>query len=424
MKPTTQNIKTALENEQAETNINNLLISNPTYTNQETTAKEAIETFFDLKELILESIDKGIFDELSFNKRNTIYSRVNHIRQYSNNIAQIIPQINALKDDIDSSSLYFKFPKALNFELEAKEIIKLRRKYKKIVNEIETTEELLEEIKETNETIDDIKEKLATINLETDSLKEKLDEDITSINSKIENISEKEQEIENRKKSILAFSENVDKTEKKINTIQNDLSNKVDKEISDKILKATKLIEQAETALELKETEGISKAFSARLSSLHSSKAKMFWLIGSVVFVFITLLFGFLLTGGEIKIWVLNIAFDTTDNIGIIIGRIMVTLIGISGAVFCSNQYIRINNVEEDYEYKVVLSKSILAFANKIKSLDDNGSKVAEYLTRVLEEIHQDPLRTRKSKKKENNEKDLDKLKKITDIIGKFPVNN
>lgn len=424
MKPTTQNIKTALENEQVETNLKNLLLSNPNYSSQETTAKEAIETFFDLRELILESIDKGVFDELSFNKRNTIYSRVNHIRQYSNNIAQIIPQIIALKDDIDSSSLYFKFPKALDFELEAKEIIKLRRKYKKIVGEISTTEELLEEIKETNETIEEIKEKLENINTETDSLKEKLDEDISSINSKIENISEKEQEIENRKKSILAFSVNVENIEKKINNIQNELSDKVDKEISNKIIKAKELIEQAETALELKETEGISKAFSARLSNLHSSKAKKFWLIGAVIFVFITLLFGFLLTGGEIKIWKLDIAFNSTDNVGIIIGRIMVTLIGISGAVFCSNQYVRINNSEEDYEYKVVLSKSILAFANKIKSLDDNGSKVAEYLTRVLEEIHQDPLRTRKSKNKENNDMDLDKLKKISEIIGKFPLNN
>lgn len=424
MKQTTQNIKTALENEQVEINLRNLLISNPNYSYQETTAKEAIETFFDLRELILESIDKGIFDELSFNKRNTINSRVNHIKQYSNNIAQVISQIIALKDDIDSSGLYFKFPKALNFELEAKEIIKLRRKYKKIVGETSTTEELLEKIKETNETIEDIKDKLENVNSETDSLKEKLDEDISSINLKIEKISEKEQEIENRKKSILAFSENVENIEKKINTIQNELSDKVDNEISKKILKAKELIEQAETALELKETEGISKAFSARLSSLHNSKAKKFWLIGAVVFVFITLLLGFLLTGGEIKIWQLDIAFNSTDNIGIIIGRVMVTLIGISGAVFCSNQYVRINNVEEDYEYKVVLSKSILAFANKIKSLDDNGSKVAEYLTRVLEEIHQDPLRTRKLKNKENNDMDLDKLKKISEIIGKFPLNN
>jgi len=77
-----------------------------------------------------------------------------------------------------------------------------------------------------------------------------------------------------------------------------------------------------------------------------------------------------------------------------------------------------LRNLEEDYEYKVVLTKSILAFANKIKDIDN--TKVADYLTQVLNELHQDPLRNRKEKGDEKSLISIDNMDKLAEIFQKF----
>src|SRR5690606_3262641 len=170
----------------------------------------------------------------------------------------------------------------------------------------------------------------------------------------------------------------------------------------------------AEKALELRETEGIAAAYSSRLAKISESKNKRNWLYGALGFVVFTLLFGYLLTGGQF----FGTGFKETNNIGIIIGRIVLTAIGVSGAVFCAKRFVVLRNLEEDYEYKVVLTKSILAFANKIK--DINEDKVAEYLTQVLNELHQDPLRERKGKNEDKDLTSIENIGKLTDLFQKI----
>ena len=149
------------------------------------------------------------------------------------------------------------------------------------------------------------------------------------------------------------------------------MKSEIEKSITLNINKSKELIKQAEEALELKQTEGISKAYSSRLSKLTSEKTKNRWLIGAIVFLVLTFITGFLLTGGKINLWGFTVGFNDTENLAFVLGRILLTGIGISGSIFCANRYVYIKNLEEDYEYKVVLSKSILAFSNKIKELDD-----------------------------------------------------
>ena len=95
--------------------------------------------------------------------------------------------------------------------------------------------------------------------------------------------------------------------------------------------------------------------------------------------------------------------------------------IAISGAAFCANQFIKQKNIAEDYGYKAVLSKSIIAFANYIKETDEtpNKEKVSEYLTTVLEEIHKDPLRERKTKKVGVDKNNISQLKEISELFDK-----
>ena len=96
--------------------------------------------------------------------------------------------------------------------------------------------------------------------------------------------------------------------------------------------------------------------------------------------------------------------------------RFAVVAVSISAAAFCANGHLRWKNLEEDYRYKSILSKSIVAFANKIKEVDE--SKVPEYLNLVLSELHRDPLRSRKPLK-EDKEMSLDYFNKVLEFCDK-----
>ena len=417
MKPTTQSIINILETESFQSNLENLKTSNPTYSTQETTILEVYEKMSEIRNLLTDSVENGTFEKLPFNQRNAINSQLANVQRYATNAGQIIPQFNALETTIHSSRLLELSVENQNFEEKVKEVNSLRTRYKRLLKDIQDSEKIKESIDEIKSKVEEDSESISSISEKADELKLKYEQDETDITEKVNSISEAEQEIENRKKEILAFASNVEDNEDKLKTIYNKLKDSIDKELADKLIKANSLIKEAENALELKQTEGIAKAYSSRLKKISDSKDKRYWLIAASVFVLITLIIGFLLTGGQIKIWKLNLAFTDTANIGFIIGRIALTAIGISGAVFCANRYVMLRNLEEDYEYKVVLTKSILAFANKIKEIDE--TKVTDYLTQVLSELHQDPLRNRKPEKNSKDDLNLDKINKVFDIIKK-----
>ena len=130
----------------------------------------------------------------------------------------------------------------------------------------------------------------------------------------------------------------------------------------------------------------------------------------------------FILAALALTVWIVSGKWiEHPDAISSIIGRVVAVAISITGATFCAKQYVKQKNILEDYAYKSVLSKSIIAFTEEIKKRD--STKVADYLTQVLGEIHQDPLRQReKQEEKENgvNTPDLvDRLTKIIEVFSK-----
>ena len=84
---------------------------------------------------------------------------------------------------------------------------------------------------------------------------------------------------------------------------------------------------------------------------------------------------------------------ENTDRLYTLIGRLSLIPFTLLGALFCANQYVKQKNLIEDYAYKAVLSKSIVAFSENLR--DNDPEKYAEYISIVLREIHQDPLRKR-----------------------------
>lgn len=88
-----------------------------------------------------------------------------------------------------------------------------------------------------------------------------------------------------------------------------------------------------------------------------------------------------------------SIKGNNTHMIYNLIGRLSMIPFTIAGAIFCANQYTKQKNIIEDYAYKTVLAKSIIAFSEELR--EKSPERYTEYLSTMLKEIHQDPLRKR-----------------------------
>ena len=122
MKQTSKNIQSILNNKTINDGLKNLSLKNPNYETQETSVIQAYEGYLDIQSTILESIDKGIFEELPFNSRNSILSHLQQIQRYYNNAAQFVAQYNALLYQFQITNLSSRIIEDFDFETESKAI--------------------------------------------------------------------------------------------------------------------------------------------------------------------------------------------------------------------------------------------------------------------------------------------------------------
>ena len=156
-----------------------------------------------------------------------------------------------------------------------------------------------------------------------------------------------------------------------------------------KLEDAKQLIEEAKTALHYKNAEGLSAAFSHQLDTASNKHARLWWLGVAIIFILATLFIGIWIVTG----WGLNESTDQNQMILNLVGRLSMIPFTIAGAIFCANQYTKQKNIIEDYAYKTTIAKSIIAFSEELRSKDPE--RYAEYISTILREIHQDPLRKR-----------------------------
>ncbi|MEG1951763.1 MAG: hypothetical protein RRY07_10595 [Bacteroidaceae bacterium] len=178
-----------------------------------------------------------------------------------------------------------------------------------------------------------------------------------------------------------------------------------------KLKEVKQLIDKALIALQYTTAGGMSKAFQDQYDKANGKWTTWTWLLGASGFVAITLGLG---------IWiVLGWGIDKTAEINIpaMIGRLSMIPFTLLGALFCARQYVKQKNIIEDYAYKTVLSKSIVAFSEELRMKDEKG--YTEYISTVLKEIHQDPLRKRDKEKDDVSLKDsTGMIQKIIELIG------
>lgn len=205
------------------------------------------------------------------------------------------------------------------------------------------------------------------------------------------------EKIDDREKVLAKQNEATENYEKKLDAYDKDQQKKL-KEVAD-------LIEKARQALQYTTAAGMSAAFQEQYDKTNDKWAKRWWLIFAVIFLAITIFIGaWIVTGWGIK-------GDSSTQLFSLIGRLSMVPFTILAAIFCANQYVKQKNLAEDYAYKAVLTKSIVAFSEELREKDEKG--YSEYISTVLKEIHQDPLRKR------GKEKDEITIKETTGILGK-----
>lgn len=370
---------------------NNLLSTSSKETYGSTSLLESNQKFNIISEILTTAFTTQELDLLSSKMLNQIFTGLSNVHSYSGNAIQLIIHIDDLYDIIMSSGLMNRIINKRDYSKELKELANLRaeldttvryfREIKTISDEIKRyQDEILGINKEAKDILNEVIEKQSSANLYTASINEHKKDAETTLGS----IVESEKDIEVKKLSITTFSENIDEYKKSIELLEGKA-----KLIIAKDEKISQLITDAETALNLKSAQGISAAFSSQYSE--SKNSSLGWWIFGAVFFFIGAL--------AMTIWIVS-GYHIKDptSWSSIIGRIVAVGITISAATFCANQYRRQKALSEDYAYKAVLSKSIVAFTHEIKKQDAN--KVSDYLSKVLDEIHKDPQRSRTKKTK------------------------
>lgn len=299
----------------------------------------------------------------------------------------------------------------------------------KLKENIESVRQLIDESKITNE---DIKKQKATIDTEFEEISTQstdLTAKISALQAEYGNLqsltvtAEKNEDFiakllnkaNDLSKEFNGFIEKIDKREeilkeqsKKTDNYETKLANYTLQH--EKVLKdAQDLIDNARQALEYSTAQGLSAAFQTQYNEENKVWKRISWLIGASVFALAAIGLG---------IWIVVSATTGTmqGNIYAFLGRFSMIPLIIYAAIFCTQQYTKQYNLKEDYAYKAVLAKSIIAFSEELRGKD--ADSYAKYISTMLKEIHQYPLGKSIKTKNANIEDSSNIIVKLTELVN------
>lgn len=355
-----------------------------------------------------------------FIKLSSYSSRIeiqNHLRDLNSHLrnrqtTNIVSDIEWLKNHLRTYCLRLDRERHLDFN---NEIDELRRKAILLDGDIKMVQQKLNEASLSYSEMQSKQDEYNAIISELTSTKDSFVETVDAFTSEFEEYKELTQKAQNNEAEIAANLESANENLEKFNefiikidereqtltmqaastaTYESKL-NEYTQEHRDKLEEAEMLIEEAKTALHYKNAEGLSAAFSHQLQTASNKHARLWWLGGAIFFIASTLAIGIWIVTG----WGLGETGDQNQMILNLVGRLSMIPFTIAGAIFCANQYTKQKNIIEDYAYKTTIAKSIIAFSEELRSKD--SERYAEYISTILKEIHQDPLRKRGKEKDE-----------------------
>jgi len=383
------NITNWLDNDKIIQPAENHLKSNPDYSftvnNVPVRLDETIELFNYLKDLISQSISTGLFEKLPTTSQVHIHNQIQAIVQHYTNINQFINQVQTLYYYSFINGIDKKLDNFDNYKSALLNISNLRRNYTRTVNGLEIIIKKVKKIESNYDKSIELIENLLPKKDEIENLLEESENDLTKSSKIFKEIEIYQQEIINTKKEIVAFQSNIESYKRDIedNTTN---SNKIIENFENQQEKIDKLIKDAEKALQLKSSQGLSAALSTQYDNENDFNKKKYWLISAGIFILLSLL--------GVLMLIFNIEFEhfkvVNNGINSVVARVVFVGITITGATFCANQFTKQKQIADNYGYKLVLAKSIVAFAQEIKK--HNPSQASEYMKDVLDEINKSPI--------------------------------
>ena len=351
-------------------------------------------------------------DISSYQQRTAILENLKSLYKVLANGDDFLLELDKLKLNIKEFA-YMKYVKtsaidieteALKLKKEVSEAIKqkntLVRHIKTILNNVEKTKQSIDESKINKKQLDD----LAII--------------LDKYDSKLESQDNKYKQYD---KDIKKFKDEKNSTLENINKQHKELS----KEVRDITSKAKK-------SMRLGVAAGISAGFQSQYNEIKGIKEKknkytklekfgnfLYMLLtpftGAKIWIWGALLFAMIAI--SIGVW---LGFESELKLNIIIARLSLMFISLTGAWFCAGQYVKISNIATDYAYKATLAKSIDAFSEKLKNESDpTDTSYKDYTKKILDEIHKHPLRNFKKESVTPTEKIIETtLEKIKERSG------
>ena len=366
--------------------------------------------------MLSEEINSGRFDEVALNRRTAILNQLSAVRQNANNPSRAIQNIEGLYDSISIAGVFYRRIGSNDTENELKNLTKLKRSITDFKKNYSATKKSLDFIDKKKSELEALFNQVEDVKADVTNNKGEVDKNLKETQTSLEQtklihtkIKEVQQQIEEKRLSVETFSENIEEYKETIKTLE-----KKAEELLKKREVIEGLIKDSREALKLGSASGISAAFSAQHEIANNKNLKKPWVVGAALFVFLAAGFTAWAIGG----W----GIDKPDSINSILGRVVAVAVSIAGAAFCANQYVRQKNIIEDYAYKAALSKSIVAFTEEIARTDQNGDgkQISIYLTKVLDEIHKDPLRSRKDSDSRTPSKETtESIKNLLEMINK-----
>lgn len=274
----------------------------------------------------------------------------------------------------------------------------------------------------------DIKTEVDKLRIEKNKLVKEKNELIRAVRTISNNVEKSKINIEQSKdnqNSLKNLGKTIEKHNEQLNQQKikhkqyNDEIKKYKNEKNTALKEVENIKEEAKNAMKLGEASGISAALQAQYNEIKGKKKTGFKsifniFIGARIWVLGALLFGVIAIG--LGVW-LGISGDLKNSV--IVARMSLIFISLTGAWFCAGQYVKISNIATDYAYKVSLAKSIVAFSEQLKNSDATDTSYQDYIKKILDEIHQHPLRNYKQ------QESVTPIEKIVEkVLERIPKKN
>ncbi len=322
-----------------------------------------------INRIIILAKTRNQFEDISsFKERKSILDNLNKIHDKVKKSDNFLLELDSLKSDIRHFA-YIDYTKTSTTVIKA-EVEKLIRKQKELIAK---KNQLVRTINTVSNNVDKTKE-----NIEQ-SEKNRI---------YLDNLAKT---LEKHNKQIQKQDEKYKQYDVKIETYTGEKKKALDQ--------VDRITEKAREAMRLGVAAGISAAFQAQYDEIKGKPSKNKWyswfinlFIGARIWVCAALLFASVAIG--IGVWM---GIEVDLKINTIVARLSLIFISLSVTGFCARQYVKRSDIATDYAYKSTLAKSIDAFSEKLKNKEDeNDTSYKNYITKILDEIHQHPLANHK----------------------------